>query len=69
MADGYFYKYFSKNIFMNKMVLFSLQHDDNKVYDDQEKPCDTELPKYPRRWWQMADLMVQIAINLQKYIK
>ena len=49
MADGYFYKYFSKNIFMNKMVLFSLQYDDNKVYDDQEKPCGAELPKYPRR--------------------
>ena len=49
MADGYFYKYFSKNNFMNKMVLFSLQYDDNKVYDDHEKPCGAELPKYPRR--------------------
>ena len=49
MADGYFYKYFSKNIFTNKMVLLSLQYDDNKVYDDYEKPCGTELPKYPIR--------------------
>lgn len=49
MADGYFYKYFSKDIFMNKMVLFSLQYDNNKVYDDQEKPCGTELAKYPGR--------------------
>ena len=49
MADGYFYKYFSKYIFMNKMVLLSLQHDNNKVYDDHEKPCGKELAKYPGR--------------------